>query len=97
MWTGKIYSYQNELEFDLKNGAGKGKYYYDNGKLMFEGEHTNGELNGKGKKYNSYGNLIFEGVYLNWKMWNGKSKEYNCYGELLFENEYINGNIYNFN
>ena len=45
-----MYSYKNKLEFDLINGAGKGKHYFENGKLMFEGEYITGELNGEGKK-----------------------------------------------
>ena len=35
---------------ELKNMNGKGKEYYDNGKLKFEGEYLNGERNGKGKE-----------------------------------------------
>ena len=30
---------------------GKGKEYYDNGKLKFEGEYLNGDKNGKAKEY----------------------------------------------
>ena len=43
----------------------KGKNYYNNGKIRFEGEYLNGERNGKGKEYDWYGNLVFEGEYLN--------------------------------
>ena len=31
----------------VKDGKGKVKEYYDNGKLKFEGEYLNGERNGK--------------------------------------------------
>ena len=31
---------------------GKGKEYYDAGKLIFEGGYLNGEKNGKRKEYN---------------------------------------------
>ena len=66
---------------------GKGKEYYDNGKLKFEGEYLNGKRNGKGKEYYfnniSYGDvfdyssiittkLMFEGEFLNGIRWNGK-------------------------
>ena len=44
---------------------GKGKEYYFNGLLGFEGEYKNGYKNGKGKEYNSEGYLIFEGNYKN--------------------------------
>ena len=30
---------------------GKGKEYYDNGKLKYEGEYLNGKRNGKGKEF----------------------------------------------
>ena len=42
---------------------GKGKEYYDNGKLEFEGEYLNGERNGKGKEYYYDGKIKFEGEY----------------------------------
>ena len=64
---------------------GKGKEYYDNGKLKYEGEYLNGKRwNGKG--YNMKGEVDFkidEG--------NGKGKEYKNNGKLIFEGEYLNG------
>ena len=54
------------LIYELKNGKGYIKEYYEEGKLKFEGEYLNGERNGKGKEYNAYdGKLRFEGEYLN--------------------------------
>ena len=49
----------------MEKDGGKGKEYYDNGKLKFEGEYLNGERNGKGKEYYWNGKLEFEGEYLN--------------------------------
>ena len=47
----------------------KGKEYYIDGKLEYEGEYLCGKKwNGKGKEYNYYGLLIFEGEYLNGKI-----------------------------
>ena len=40
---------------------GKGKAYYYDGKLEFEGEYLKGERNGKGKEYYFDGKLRFEG------------------------------------
>ena len=59
------------------NINGKGKEYYDNGKLEFEGEYLNGKRNGIGKEYDEYDDtkLKFEGEYLNGKR-NVKGKEY---------------------
>ena len=42
------------MVFEIKNGKGKIKEYYDNGRLLFEGEYLNGLRNGKGKEYNIY-------------------------------------------
>jgi len=86
---GKEYDYYGfKFEGEYLNGKrnGKGKEYYDNGKLLFEGEYLNGERNGKGKEYDYHG-LKFEGEYLNGKR-NGKGKEYYDDGELEFEGEY---------
>ena len=70
---------------------GKGKEYYNDGKLIFEGQYLNGIIwNGKSKEYNYDGKLIFEGEYLNGER-NGKGKEYNYNGKLIFEGEYLNG------
>ena len=87
----------------IGNRKVKGKEYYDNGKLKYEGEYIiigglkggfirgSIEKNGKFKQYDYYsGFLVFEGEYLNGKRY-GKGKEYGRYGRLLFEGEYING------
>ena len=68
--------FMKENIYIIKNGNGKVKEYYDNGKLKFEGEYLNGKRNGKGKEYNYDGKLIFEGEYL--------------YGNKLKGKEYIN-------
>ena len=47
---------------------GKGKEYYKNGELIFEGEYLNGKRwNGKGKEYDDKGRVKFKGEYLNGK------------------------------
>ena len=51
--------------YEMKNINGKGKEYYDEGRLEFEGEYLNGKRNGKGKEYYDNNNLKFEGEYLN--------------------------------
>ena len=60
------------MELEIKNGNGKRKEYYENGKLKFEGEYIDGIRDGKGKEYYIDGELEFEGEYLNGKKWNGK-------------------------
>ena len=68
---------------------GKGKEYYNNGKIKFEGEYLNGNrLSGKGYDY------FFDKLILIIEK-DGKAKEYFDYGGLKFEGEYLNGNIWN--
>jgi len=35
-WNGKGYNKFGNIEFEINNGNGKGKEYYDNGELKFE-------------------------------------------------------------
>ena len=74
--------------YELKNNInGKGKEYYDNGKLEFEGEYLK-DLNWNGKRYDPYNNIVYE-----LKDEKGLKKEYNDDGRLIFEGEYLNGKI----
>ena len=90
---GRIYSpdtdrliFEGEYSNGLKNG--KGKEYYDNGKLKFKGEYINGNKI-KGKGNDCMGNIILEIKR------NGKGKEYYGNGKLKFEGEFINGKRWN--
>ena len=60
-WNGKGYDENGNIIYELINGNGQIKEYYDNGKLFFEGEYLNGERNGKGKEY------FFNGKKMEWK------------------------------
>ena len=63
-WNGKGYDENDNIIYELKNGNGNVKEYYDDGKIKFEGEFKNGnKWNGKG--YDNNGQLEFEGDYLN--------------------------------
>ena len=57
-WNGKGYDENGNVIYELKNGNGKVKEYYDNGKIKFEGEYLNGKRNGKGKEYDEDNKLI---------------------------------------
>ena len=92
-WNGKGYN-NNNIVYELKNGNGYVKEYYDNGILRFEVEYLNGNRHGKGKEYHYNGNLEFEGEYLNGKK-HGKGKEYDYDGNLKFEGEYFYGKRWN--
>ena len=88
-WSGKGYNEKNEIEYEIKDGTGKVKEYF-NDKLIYDGEYLKGKRNGIGKEYNLItGNLIYEGAYLNGKR-NGKGKEF-YKGKLKYEVEYLNG------
>ena len=54
-----------------------------NGKLVYDGEHSNGKLNGKGKAYYINGKLHFDGEFFNDKYWTGKL--YDIKGEFRYE------------
>ena len=71
-----------------ENLIGKGKEYYYNGNLLYEGEYLNGERNWKGKGYDCENHLIFEGEYLNGKEWNGKGFDYDSFGN-IYQKIYI--------
>ena len=65
-WNGKGYNENGNIIYELKNGNGKVKEYFDYKYLRFDGEYLNGKRNGKGKEY--FGTiLIFDGEYLNGK------------------------------
>ena len=78
------------FEGEIKNGSknGKGKEYYSDGTIKFEGEYLNGKKwNGKEHDYKNE-NIIYE---LN--NGNGFIKEYDLIrGKLIFKGEYANGN-----
>ena len=81
------YGTQMFFEGDCLNGevTGKGKQYYPDGKLNFEGEYVNGYI-WNGKSYEKESNKEFE-----IKDGKGKGKEYFNNGKLFFEGEYLNG------
>ena len=64
---------------------GKGKEYYYDGKLIFEGEYLNGKK-WKGEGYDKNNNIVYE-----LKEGKGFIKEYYDNGKLEFEGEYLNG------
>ena len=72
-WKGKGYHGLNNIVYELKNGKGVVKEYYNfPQEIKIEVEYLNGKRNGKGKEYYCGGNLKFEGEYINDKRWNGK-------------------------
>ena len=77
-WNGIGYNIQGEKDFEIKDGNGEIKEYYDNGKLKFKCEYKNGCIIGKGEEYHEYnGKIKFEGNYINGKRWKGIGKYFN--------------------
>ena len=70
----------------MEKKNGKGREFFDNGSLKYEGEYLNGKKwNGKGYNYES-NDIIYD-----IKDGKGDIKEYNDNGILIFEGEYLNG------
>ena len=63
-WNGKGYDEKHNIIYELINGTGQVKEYYNN-VLYFDGQYLNGRRNGNGKEYNTKGELIYEGEYIN--------------------------------
>ena len=74
---------------------GKGKEYYNNGNIKFEGEYLNGKRNGKGKEYYYNGKIKFNGEYFNNKKWEGQG--YDQKGNIIYELNNGNGIIKEYN
>ena len=81
-YNGKGYDENSNIIYELINGNGKVKEYWDNDKLRFEGEYLNRKRHGKGKEYDYDGKLKFDGEYLNGER-NGKVIEYDLDDELM--------------
>ena len=62
-WDGTGYNGKTEIDYEIINGYGIVKEYYD-GKLIFEGEYINGKREGYGKEYDFLtGNLKHRGIF----------------------------------
>jgi antitoxin component YwqK of YwqJK toxin-antitoxin module len=100
---GKLYNDLNDellFEGEFVNGKiwkGKGKEYFEDGKVKFEGEYLNGKKMKKGKLFDKAGFIEFEGEFVNGEKWNGKGREYKEVFRIsdkflyLYEGEYLNG------
>ena len=93
-WKGIIYNGDGAILKELDNSDNNIIKLYERGKLVFEGEYLNGEINGKGNEYSIKGKMIYNGEYMNDKR-NGKGKEYDSEGKLIFEGDFYNGKKWN--
>ena len=101
-WSGKKYDSDENIIYDLNNGKGYLKEYFNDGQLKYEGNYLNGKRNGLGKEYYYDGNIKFEGQYKNGNRWKGCG--YNRNNEIAFEirdgkgylKEYYNNGVLEF-
>ena len=69
----------------------KGKIYYPNRKIQYEGEHFNGKREGLGKYFDQESKYYFIGEFANGYL-NGKAIIYNSSDDkILYEGDFING------
>ena len=78
--------YRGEVSKGTRIRNGKGKEFYLNGELKYEGEYLNDKREGKGKEYSEEGELIFIGKYKEGEHWNGIKK---IFEEFEDENEQV--------
>ena len=81
---------KREVEVKEGNIKGKGKEYYGNQKLKYEGQYENGKKNGEGiLYYRLSGYINYIGDFKDGKK-EGQGKEFDNLGNLIFEGQYIN-------
>ena len=59
----ELITYHGEVIKGTRIKNGKGKEYYLNGELCYEGEYLNDKRDGKGKEYTEEGEIIFIGEF----------------------------------
>ena len=73
--------------YSYRSYNGKGKEYYDNGKILFEGEFLN-DVKWNGIGYDPEGNIIYKIANGNCE---GDIKIYDTDGKIHYEGGYLNG------
>ena len=87
-WSGKGYDNKGNIIYEVINGNGNVKEYFNNGKINFIGEMKDGKKL-KGVEYRFNGKKKFEGEYKDEKEFKGIS--FDKKGKKIFEGEYLNG------
>ena len=72
------------MEGEYLLGREKGKEYFNNGKIKFEGEYKDDLGNGNGKEYFLNGKALFSGEYYEGRQRNGNRYDYK-YGYEYFK------------
>ena len=84
-------NYILQREVEVKEGKinGKGKEYYGNQKLKYEGQYENGKMNGEGILYYRYSGYIYYIGYFKEGKKEGRGKEFDKFGNLIYEGLFI--------
>ena len=84
------YILKREVEVKEGNITGKGKEYYGNQKLKYEGQYENGKKNGEGILYFRFSGYInYIGNFKDGKK-EGQGKEFDNWGNLVYEGLFSN-------
>ena len=98
-YKGALRTYFDGINFILKRIvevregkiSGKGKEYYKNKRLKYEGEYLNGIINGKGTLYyENSGYINYIGEFKNGEK-HGLGKEYDKFGNIIYEGIFEEG------
>lgn len=69
-----------------------GKYYYDNGNLLYEGSLKNDKFDGRGKYFYKNGNIMYDGNFRE-DTYFGKGKYFSQNGKLLYDGYFKDNEI----
>ena len=95
-YNGKLRTYFDDINgiikrvVEIKNGeiTGKGREYYGNKRLKYEGMYKNGKPEGNGILYFEYfGHIQYIGEFKN-GMKHGQGKEYDKWGNIIYQGEF---------
>ena len=97
MWNGIGYNPKGEKAFEIRNGIGRIKKYFSNGKIKLDADSIYGYIFGWGKEYYENGNIKYDGLlfYLGdeWGQW-AIANKYDEEGKLIYSGKMMNGEEY---
>ena len=96
LWTGIGYDPYGKKAFEIKNGKGIIKKYYETGELKINAEFLYGYILGNGKEYYKNGNMKYKGFFVYIVGEKILGNKYDETGKLLFSGEIYNGEKYKY-
>ena len=94
LWTGIGYDPYGKKAFNIKNGKGIIRKYYETGELKINAEFLYGYVVGNGKEYYKNGNIKYKGIFIYIAGEHILGKKYDETGKLLFSGKISNGEKY---